>query len=283
MAEKEQEIEKSFGSNEKVGDYLRRIREAQGIELKQLAKHIRLSEEILLAIEESRWGYFKIEAYLRSYIVSICEKLSLDKQEVLKKFSSEKNSQSVSSIVGVEEKQGVGGATIDSTSNNNNMIVIKAAIVLLVFAALFFAAKVLNGKKDTMASMQSEIAEPEIPSEEEDSEAQQDSLAAINDSIAALAGVKIDSSAIDTLRFECSPAETDSTCGITLRGLDTKVRYFRRMERRYIARSDTSQITITVPARTRLFINSERLDHGKNNTLLFYNGEIIKKYNREIR
>jgi hypothetical protein len=59
--------------------------------------------------------------------------------------------------------------------------------------------------------------------------------------------------------------------------------YFERPVTRLITHGDTSQITITLPERTNLLLNGVRLDYGKFNTLLFHNGEIIRKSNRELR
>jgi hypothetical protein len=269
----EQKVDKSFEANEKVGDYLHRMREAHKIELKQMAKSIRLNEEILHAIEENRWGYFKIDAYLRCYIVAMCEKMSLDKSEVLRRLSFEKNS--LSSMVDAPEKPERG------KSSEGSGFQVKIAIALVIAAALFFVVKALNSGAGIAHSDQddSEIGqEHDASAEDAAHEAKQDSLLAI-ESVAAPA---VDSSAIDTLRFECTPVETDSTCGISLRGLDIKVRYFKRVERRYIIRGDTSQVTITVPIRTKLFLNDERIDYSKFNTLIFHNGEMISKYNRDL-
>jgi cytoskeletal protein RodZ len=260
------------------------MREAHKIELKQMAKSIRLNEEILRAIEENRWSYFKIDAYLRSYMVAICEKLSLDKSEVLRRLSFEKNS--LSSMVSVPDKPEKGNSSSESSGGGGGPQV-KIAVALIIVAALFFVVRVLNSESDSAHSGKNDSENSEeldLFAEDAARGAEQGQPAATDSVVAAKPEeIKIDSSAIDTLRFECTPAETDSTCGIALKGLDIKMRYFKRMERRYIARVDTSQITITVPWRTKLFLNNERLDHSKLNTILFYNGEIIDKYNRELR
>ena len=91
-------------------------------------------------------------------------------------------------------------------------------------------------------------------------------------------------SATDILCFECVPSATDNTCGIKLNGVDNKMVFFKRPETRYINRSaDTTYLTITVPERTRIFFNGEKLDYGKFNTLQFYKGELVRKFNRELR
>jgi cytoskeletal protein RodZ len=260
------------------------MREAHKIELKQMAKSIRLNEEILCAIEENRWSYFRIDAYLRSYMVAICEKMSLDKSEVLRRLAFEKNS--LSSMVATPDKPPEQGSS-SSEGGGGSGPQVKIAIALIIVAALFFVARVLNNESNSAHSAKANSKSSEeldVFAEDAASNAEQDSLAVADPTaVAKNEEIKMDSSAIDTLRFECTPVETDSTCGISLKGLDVKVRYFKKMERRYITRVDTSQITITVPMRTKLFFNNERLDYEKLNTILFYNGGIVNKYNRELK
>ncbi|MCL2282229.1 MAG: hypothetical protein FWC26_02815, partial [Fibromonadales bacterium] len=84
----------------------------------------------------------------------------------------------------------------------------------------------------------------------------------------------------DTLLFEC----LSNTCGVSLKGFDTKMHYFTKTASRYINHNDTVQITITVPIRTKLLMNGSKLEYGKyNNTLLFHKGNIISKSNRDLR
>jgi hypothetical protein len=217
-------------------------------------------------------------------MVAICEKMSLDKSEVLRRLAFEKNS--LSSMVATPDKPAEQGSS-SSEGGGGGGSYVKIAVALIIVTALFFVARVLNSESDSSYSAKAKSKSSEeldILTEDASHGAGQDSLAATDSIVAAKnEEIKIDSGVIDTLRFECTPAETDSTCGISLKGLDTKVRYFKRMERRYISRGDTSQVTITVPIRTKLFLNSERLDHGRLNTILFYNGEIVNKYNRDLR
>jgi cytoskeletal protein RodZ len=327
MAE-EQENNLSLNANEKVGSYLRRIREVRGLTLEQMAESIRMGKNILHEIEENNWRYFPTEAYLRSYIMSICEKLSLDKNIVIKKFSAEINSQFavLQSILEDSPKE-------KKESPSEGFPKVAIIIVLVVIAILFITNKVLSGSsKEQLAPKASEQKELSVPAPDSIENASEDS---IDDKIDTVPEKRVSEKPApekpvpekpvpekpvpekpvaekpvpekpapekpvaekpateprvteaplseDVLRFECSPSPTDRTCGASLRDFDMKMKYFISEMTRKINRSDTAFVTITVPDRTRLFVNGKEVKYGKFNTLLFNNGEIIKKANRDLR
>ncbi|MDR2593832.1 MAG: helix-turn-helix domain-containing protein [Fibromonadaceae bacterium] len=287
MAE-EHENDLNLGENERVGDYLHRIRKIRGLELENLAKSIRLGKNILEAIESNNWNYFPTEAYLRSYIVSLCDKLSLDKNVVLKQFSAEINSQFWITQTNIMSESDPEKDSPDAPSSN----VPKAAIIiiLVIIVILFFASKMLNGystEEDDFDMEEETTKTEEIEGLEENANAPDTSGVAVLDTVPLpTRAVEVPAAVVpgvDTLRFECIPSPTDSTCGVTVKGVDTKMGYFKKMTNKYLNREDTSQVTITVPLRTKLFVNNTKQDYGNFNTLLFYNGQIVNKINRELR
>jgi len=290
MAE-EQKDDLNIGENERVGDYLYRIRKMRGLDLDHLAKSIRLGKNILEAIEANNWSFFPTEAYLRSYIVSLCDKLSLDKTIVLKKFSAEINSQfwiTQTNIMNDSEKE---KESPEASSGN----VPKAAIIIVVviIAILFFASRLLSSysKEDEVDEFDmEEFQKTEEPSDSEQNTSDSASVNSLNttDSVPQAQVVQVAEvvsvvPGSDSLRFECTPSSTDSTCGVTIKEVDKKMSYFKKMTTRSINREDTVQVVITVPLRTKLFVNNARVDYGNFNTLLFYNGKIVGKVNRELR
>jgi len=285
MAE-EQKDDLNLGENERVGDYLHRIRKIRGLELEHLAKSIRLGKNILEAIESNNWNYFPTEAYLRSYIVSLCDKLSLDKNIVLKKFSAEINSQFWITQTNIMDESNHEKDSSDAPSSN----VPKAAIIiiLLIIALLFFASKILNNySKEEDEEFYTDLEKLQKTEKVETLEENApDSSLSKNDSVPifkAAETVTVVPDIEDSFRFECIPSTTDSTCGVKVKDLDTKMSYFKKTVSRLINRKDTMQITITVPLRTKLFINNTRLDYGNYNILLFHNGKIIDKKSKELR
>jgi hypothetical protein len=216
--------------------------------------------------------------------MSICEKLSLDKNIVIKKFSSEINSQFavLQSILEDSPKE-------KEESVSEGFPKIAVIVILVVIAILFIANKVLSGNsKEQLApkapSVPKELAIPVVDSIEnvpEDSIAENTQTDKV-DTVPELRTIETPLSEY-VLRFECTPSPTDRTCGVNLRGYDMKMKYFTSEITRKISRRDTALITITVPDRTRLFMNSKELKYGKYNTLFFNNGEIVGKTNRDLR
>jgi len=282
----EQESKLSQGPDEKVGSYLRRVREARGLELEQLAKFIRLGLNVLQAIEENNWGFFPTEAYLRSYIGSICEKLSVDKTAVLKRLSAEINSQ-----LGVviqtslfEEQNSENGLS----SSNISKIIIVAILAIIVI--MFFINKVLDGseaKPAPEAPSEDAVAEETLSQEDYNAENIPDTVSLQMEPLEPEAGAATsladNLNRVDTLRFECTPSPTDDKCGVKQAGVNTAMGWFKNVSYRYVTRKDSSQITITVPDRTRLFLNGTRLDYGRFNTLVFHRGQIVSKINRDLK
>jgi cytoskeletal protein RodZ len=279
-----QENKLSQGTDEKVGSYLRRVREARGLELEQLAKFIRLGLNVLQAIEENNWSFFPTEAYLRSYIGSICEKLSIDKASVLKRLSVEINSQlGVAVLTNIFDEQNNENGL--SSSGVSKIVIV---VILAIFVILFFANKILSGYEEKPAP------EAPFPVIKEVVPVEGDSVESIPDSLTQSEPAEQQVSVpaptppenpnkIDTLRFECTPSPTDDKCGVKLAGINTAMGWFKNVSYRYINRKDSSQITVTVPERTRLFVNGDRVEYGRYNTLTFHKGQIVKKTNRDLR
>lgn len=78
-------------SDETLGAFLGRIREYHGLSIDQLSESLRISKTNLQAIENSDWKKFPVEAYVRSYLNTICRKFCLDTSVVLDIFVAERN------------------------------------------------------------------------------------------------------------------------------------------------------------------------------------------------
>jgi len=281
----EQEDNLNPSENEKVGDYLRRVREVRGLELEQLAKSIRLGLNILQAIEDNNWKFFSTEAYLRSYISSMCEKLSIDKDIVLKKFSADIDSQ-----FGVKQTNIFKELSRESSPPSSSVSKIAVIIILVIVAILFFVNKTMNEAPEEKPVLEAlPVVIDEVPMKEDS--AANDSIAQNKPSSASQTAEIAspnppppnDPNKKDTLRFECISAPAKDFCiGITVIGVDKRTMYYSSRTERIINHNDTVQITVTNPVRTRLFINGTRLEYGLYNTLLFYNGKIIRKTNRNL-
>ena len=75
--------------NERLGDFLARVRESQGLTIDDLSERTKISVKMLHFIESSDWKSLPVEAYVRSYLNSVSSKLGLDAKAVLKMYVEE--------------------------------------------------------------------------------------------------------------------------------------------------------------------------------------------------
>jgi flagellar biosynthesis protein FlhG len=65
-----------------TGELLRRVRESQGVELAQIARHTKISRAQLHAIEEEDFGQLPAFVYLRGFVQELAKFLRLDPTQV---------------------------------------------------------------------------------------------------------------------------------------------------------------------------------------------------------
>ena len=75
--------------NERLGDFLARVRESQGLTIEDLSERTKISVKMLHFIESSDWKSLPVEAYVRSYLNSVSSKLGLDTKAILKMYAEE--------------------------------------------------------------------------------------------------------------------------------------------------------------------------------------------------
>lgn len=75
--------------NERLGDFLARVRESQGLTIEDLSERTKISVKMLHFIESSDWKSLPVEAYVRSYLNSVSSKLGLDTKAILKMYTEE--------------------------------------------------------------------------------------------------------------------------------------------------------------------------------------------------
>jgi len=75
--------------NERLGDFLARVRESQGLSIEDLSERTKISVKMLHFIESSDWKSLPVDAYVRSYLNSVSSKLGLDPKAVLKMYAEE--------------------------------------------------------------------------------------------------------------------------------------------------------------------------------------------------
>lgn len=143
-------------SNERLGDYLKRVRETKGISLDELSLKTHISLEHLAEIEAGEWNKFPVEAYVRGYLNSIAVTLGLDMPKILEYYSKEVGSSYSQEFLAPSAVSSVTESFAGGKLGSNKSSLKTVLIVVLVLALAFFAGvKFLN-----KTSMDSKIQNP---------------------------------------------------------------------------------------------------------------------------
>lgn len=142
-------------SNEKLGEYLKRVREAKGISLEEFSLKTRISLEHLQEIEAGEWNKFPVEAYVRGYLNSIAVALGLDMPKILEYYSKEVGSsysQEFLAPAAVSAAESFAGGKLNASNGGLKTVLI---VVVILAAAFFAGVKFLN-----KTSLDSQIKTP---------------------------------------------------------------------------------------------------------------------------
>ena len=186
--------------DETLGSYLTRARNAAGLTREDLAQTTRIPLNFLAGIEDSDWKKFPVEAYVRSYINTLCTKLGLDRKKVLNWFSVEYGSSysadSVPKIEDISAPSSVKRIRESAASGNSKTI----PILLVVLGIAFLA--IMNFMKKNEGSEQPAVPPAASSSAAEDTTAMDSAIAA---------GMMLDSAAQDSLKNKDSLAVSSSS------------------------------------------------------------------------
>lgn len=75
---------------ETLGKFLKSLRESRKISLKEVAKNIKVRENILSALEEDRYDLLPPSTYIKGFLLSYAKYLKLDPNELLQRYESPK-------------------------------------------------------------------------------------------------------------------------------------------------------------------------------------------------
>ena len=152
--------------NERLGDFLARVRESQGLSIEDLSERTKISVKMLHFIEASDWKSLPVEAYVRSYLNSVSSKLGLDTKAILKMYSEE-----VGSSLAVHESEPITNiAPVTEEEGKPRGKAVPIAIVVIV--ALFIVA--LHFATRDKVSVESNVNPPAVVATEESAEVNQD-------------------------------------------------------------------------------------------------------------
>jgi cytoskeletal protein RodZ len=151
--------------NERLGEFLARVRESQGLSIEDLSDRTKISVKMLHFIEASDWKSLPVEAYVRSYLNSVSSKLGLDPKGVLKLYAEE-----VGSNFAVHDMDSTKNiAPISEEEKQPRSKAVPIAIVVIV--ALFIVGLHFVTKSD---AVDSNANPPAVVAAEDSSEISQD-------------------------------------------------------------------------------------------------------------
>ena len=152
--------------NERLGDFLARVRESQGLTIDDLSERTKISVKMLHFIEASDWKSLPVEAYVRSYLNSVSSKLGLDTKAILKMYAEE-----VGSNYAVREAETIRNiAPMTDEEKKPRSKAVPIAIVVIL-ALLIVGLHFVNREK---AASDASANPPAVVAAEESAEVNQD-------------------------------------------------------------------------------------------------------------
>jgi cytoskeletal protein RodZ len=271
--------------DERLGEFIRRARETAGIDREQFAHEVRFGTEILDNLENGNYDKLPVRAYVRGYLNTVSSRLNLDRNKLMALYDAEtgKNRFDTTKISSLE-------ISPENPNSGSESSATKPIIVLvaLLLGLLFFVLKMNDDSGSTPFPEDNE--ELVDTSDEFDSIAPHDTVGLTDEEAEEAPMVDIPEAveeapdAATTSRSE--PVETvlkieclrDSTWVRVKRiGGRTFVRYVHSTELRprVISHTDTMQVNVGAPEKTRMHINNSRVKIP-NGTFYVYNGAIVE-------
>ena len=126
--------------NERLGEFLARVRESQGLSIDDLSDRTKISVKMLHFIEASDWKSLPVEAYVRSYLNSVSTKLGLDPKGVLKLYAEEVGSNFVTPDM--EPMKNIAPMTDEEKQPRSKAVPIAIVVIVALFiVGLHFVTK----------------------------------------------------------------------------------------------------------------------------------------------
>lgn len=120
--------------DEKLGAFIARVREERGMSVEELSAATKVSAAYIKSIEAGDWKAFPVAAYVRGYLHSICNKLNLNQQQVLKAYVAESGAPVDNDFEDVSNDQKL--APLNEGKSKKKNLVVPVVLVLLVLAFL---------------------------------------------------------------------------------------------------------------------------------------------------
>ena len=156
--------------DEKLGAFIARAREERGMSVEELSAATKVSVAYIKSIEAGNWKAFPVAAYVRGYLHSICNKLNLNQQQVLKAYVAESGAPVDNDFEDVSNDQKL--APLNEGESKKKNLVVPVVLVLLVLAFLV-ASHFLDLESLTTKQASEQQPSENVPAVVEDSMTQE--------------------------------------------------------------------------------------------------------------
>ena len=156
--------------DEKLGAFIARVREERGMSVEELSAATKVSVAYIKSIETGNWKAFPVAAYVRGYLHSICNKLNLNQQQVLKAYVAESGAPVDNDFEDVSNDQKL--APLNEGESKKKNLVVPVVLVLLVLAFLV-ASHFLDLESLTTKQASEQQPSENVPAVVEDSMTQE--------------------------------------------------------------------------------------------------------------
>ena len=195
---------------EKLGEFIARVRVSRGMKLEELSDKIKLNVTHVKSIEASDWKAFPVAAYVRGYLRSISQILNLNADEVLKAYSAESGAPRKNDFEDVSRETKL--VPLKEGEIKKKSMAVPVVIVLLVLAFLV-ASHFLDVESLSQKQANEQQPTENVPAAVEDSMTQEipDGAEAVPaDSMATAAAAKDSSAEKAAANATVSQAVVDS-------------------------------------------------------------------------
>ncbi|NLG17450.1 MAG: hypothetical protein GX556_09000 [Fibrobacter sp.] len=126
-------------SGERAGDLLRKERINRRITIETIAKDLRLNVNYIKSLEASEYESLPADPYVRVYLRSLAKYLTLDPEEILKKFYMERGI--ALSNLGSDSSSKIHVSMKDKEERSSPMLIVAIVLIVLLAGFSFFANK----------------------------------------------------------------------------------------------------------------------------------------------
>lgn len=155
MSEKnETDLPTQDPSKERVGDILRKERITRRITVETIAKDLKLNVKYIKALEASEYEALPADPYVRVYLRSLAKYLSLDPEEILKRFYMERG-------MSIEKET---SSKITISMKDKNEVKSPMLVIVMILIALLAGFSIIANKKGWLQSFKPSMEEVDTTS-----------------------------------------------------------------------------------------------------------------------